>query len=306
MHAKLFNMFKEITDAARNNIGRHIYPILEGGRARKEDTDAVLADRYEEWQAGCRAAAGALQRTLYPSECLAMPKMPVDDEEHQPCRQMAAVLIERTVYDEHVASYPFAEATRRVLENPACANHSKSCACQLALEGWTHSGNMEQVKLLAAFYKANYDMEKDKSYLQAVRDIADTYGITFEQMLEKERAEKAVLKADVARGAALKKAIAETAAAKANLLEECVFICYQEFNTDLEKYNSGKCMHGNFRVVETATHYEFTIMDTGGMEHPSWHEAVANKEVWRFPLEIEMGVKGTTFECVTPDKIHAA
>ena len=302
LHAKLFNTFKEITDAARSAVARHIYPILEGGRARKEDTDAVLADRYEEWQAGCRAAAGALQRTLYPSECLAMPKMPVDDEEHQACRQMAAVLIERTVYDEHVASYPFAKATQSVLNHPNCANHSKSCACQVVLEGWKHYGNNEQVKLLAAFYKENYDREKDKSYLQAVRDIAARYGITFEQMLEKERAQKAEWEAADERAAAREAA----KAAKAKLLEECVFICYQDFDPDLEKYNNGKGMHGWFHVVNTATHHEFTIMDTGGMEHPSWHEAVANKEVWRFPLEIEMGVKGTTFENVTPDKIHAA
>jgi hypothetical protein len=57
--------------------------------------------------------------------------------------------------------------------------------------------------------------------------------------------------------------------------------------------------------TELANH-EFTIMDTGGMQHPSWHEAVANKAVWRFPLEVEMGVKGTIFEGVTPDKIHVA
>ena len=304
--AKLFNTFKEITDAARSAVSRHIYPILQGGRARKEDTDAVLAERYEEWQAGCRAAARVRARTLYPNEGLAMPKMPVDDEEHQPCRQMAAVLIDRTIYQEQVAGRWFDAAAEAIKNYPACANHPKTCACQLALEGWTYASNQMQVQLLKAFYKAHYDREKDEGYLQAVRDIADTYGITFEQMLEKERAEKAVLKADVARGVALKKAIAETAAGKAKLLEECVFICYQDFDSDLEKYNNGKGMHGNFRVVKTATHHEFTIMDTGGMEHPSWHKAVANKEVWRFPLEVEMGVKGTTFECVTPDKIHTA
>ena len=171
LHAKLFNTFKEITDAARSAVARHIYPILEGGKAREGDTDAVLADRYEEWQAGCRAAAGALQRTLYPSECLAMPKMPVDDKEHQPCRQMAAVLIERTVYDEHVASYPFAKAAQSVLNSPNCANHPKHCACQLALEGWTYASNQMQVQLLKAFYKAHYDKQEKCSFCGEHRDF---------------------------------------------------------------------------------------------------------------------------------------
>jgi hypothetical protein len=296
--AKLFNMFKEITDAARSAVSRHIYPILEGGKAREGDTDAVLADRYEEWQAGCRAAAGALQRTLYHSECLAMPEMPVDDEEHQPCRQMAAVLIERTVYDEHVASYPFAKATQSVLNSPNCANHPKHCACQLALEGWKHSDNMEQVELLAAFYKAHYDREKDKAYLQAVRDIAARYGITFEQMLEKERAEKAEWEAADARSAALKKAISE-------MRRQCVFICYQDCGKEIEKYNDGKCLHGFYRVVRTATQYEFTLMECD-LGHPDWQKAVRDHEVWRFPLDMPMGQRSTAFENVTPDKIQTA
>ena len=212
--AMLFNTFKEITDAARSAVSRHIYPILEGGKAREGDTDAVLAERYEEWQAGCRAAARVRARTLYPNECMAMPEMPVDDEEHQPCRQMAAVLIERTIYQEQVAGRWFDAAAEAIKNYPACANHPKTCACQLALEGWTYASNQMQVQLLKAFYKAHYDREKDEGYLQAVRDIAHTYGITFEQMLERDRAQKVEWEAAVARGAALKKAIAETAAAK--------------------------------------------------------------------------------------------
>lgn len=299
IHSKLFNMFKEITDAARNNIGRHIYPILEGGRAREEDTDSKLAELYEEWQAACRAAAAALQQPLYPNELLAMPKMPVDDEEHQPCRQMAAVLIERTIYDESSARVGFEKATQSVLNSPASANHPKSCACHQALEGWKHYGNKEQVELISEFFKAHYDNEKDEGYLQAVRDLAHRYGITFEQMLEKERAQKAEWEAADARAAAREKA-------KADERKKWAFICYQDCGREIEKHNGGKTLHGFYRVVKTAKCYEFTIMDTGGMNHPSWHEAVANKEVWRFPLEIEMGVKGTAFENVTPEKIHTA
>jgi hypothetical protein len=90
------------------------------------------------------------------------------------------------------------------------------------------------------------------------------------------------------------------------MLKDCVFICYQDFTEDLEKYNTYTCMHGYFRVVKTATHHEFTIMDAGGMKDPSWQEAITKKMTWRFPLEVKMGVEGTTFECVTPDKIHTA
>ena len=100
------------------------------------------------------------------------------------------------------------------------------------------------------------------------------------------------------------KALLAKDAAEAKMREECVFICYQDFDElKYAKYNR-KGMHGWFRVVKTEKDHEFTIVDTGGMQHPSWHTAVANKEVWRFPLEVAMGVKGDSFECVTPDKIH--
>ena len=298
LHVKLFNQFKEMTDAARNAIGRHIYPILEGGRARQEDTDAILADRYEEWQAGCRAAAAGLQQPLYPNEQLPMPTLPNDDEEHQACRQMAAVLIERTIYDESSARAGFFKATQAVLNSPACANHPKSCACHQALEGWKHYVNKEQVELLTSFYEAHYEKEKDEGYLQAVRDLAQRYGITFEEMLEKERAQRAEWEAADERAATREKA-------KAEERKQWVFICYQDCGREIAEYNDGKCMHGFYRVVKTPECYEFTLMECD-LGHPEWQKAVRDHEVWRFPLDIPMGIKGTVFEDVTPSKIHTA
>ena len=297
LHVKLFNQFKEITDAARNAVSRHIQPLLNGARLSGEH-DKMLADLYEEWQAGCRAAAAGLQRTLYPNEYQPMPHLPNDDEEHQPCRQMAAVLIERTIYDEHTARVAFERATQAILNEPKCANHPKTCACQLALEGWKQYGNKEQVDLLAGFYHAHHDREKDEGYIQAVRDLAHHYGIAFEQMLERERAEKAEWEAADERAAARE-------AAKAERRKGWAFICYQDCGPEIEKYNDGKCMHGFYRVVKAADCYEFTLMETD-LWHPDWQEAARDHEVWRFPLDMQMGVKGTTFENVTPDKIHMA
>lgn len=293
LYIKLFNQFKEITDAARSAVSRHILPLLEGVRVKGEN-DAHLLELYTEWQAMCRAATSALQHASYPNELLPMSKMPVDDEEHAPCRQMAAVIIERTVYDEHVAGKWFDAAAIAIKNNPNCANHSKSCACQLAIEGWAYDDNLETVNQLKAFYAEHYEKEKDEDYVAAIRDIALSRGITFEEEMPRWRRQRE-------HNAAL---LAKEAAAKKNILDECVFICYQDFDNALSKHNNGKCMHGYFRVIKKASGYEFTIMDTGGMEHPDWHTAVANKKVWRFPLDIKMGVKGTTFECVTADKIH--
>ena len=74
-YIKLFNMFKEITDAARSAVSRHILPLLEGARVKGEN-DAHLLELYTEWQATCRAAASAVQHGPYPNELLPMPTMP--------------------------------------------------------------------------------------------------------------------------------------------------------------------------------------------------------------------------------------
>jgi len=275
-------------------VSRHIYPMLEGARVSGEH-DKMLADLYEEWQAGCRAAAAGLQRTLYPNEYKPMPKMPVDDEEHQPCRQMAAVLIERTVYDEHIAQRWFHAAAENIKNNPACANHPSTCACKKALEGWTYADNLEAVKQLQAFYEAHYE-EKDEAFLAAVRAVANMRGTTFEHELQRQRKQKAVLERYEAREAAQKEA-------KAERRKGWAFICYQDVGEDVLKHTGGETMHGYYKVTKTADCYEFMIMETE-MKHPSWHQAIADKKVQRFPLYMTMGVKDTAFENVTPEKIH--
>jgi hypothetical protein len=288
--------------------------MLEGGRAF--ESDVVLADLYEEWQAGCRAAAAGLQRTLYPNEYQPMPKMPVDDEEHQPCRQMAAVLIERTVYGEQVAQRWFHAAAENIKNNPACANHRSSCACKMALEGWTYADNLETVKQLQAFYEAQYEargasvvatlaraaaitaelVEKDEAYLAAARAVVNMRGTTLEYEMERQRKQKADLERYEAIEAAEKKA-------KAERRKGWAFICYQDVGEDVLKHTNGEAMHGYYKVTKTADCYEFMLMETE-MQHPSWHQAIAEKKVQRIPLDMAMGVKGSAFENVTPDKIH--
>jgi hypothetical protein len=289
IYVKLFNQFKEITDAARSAVSRHILHLLEGFRVSGEH-DKKLVELYDEWQAGCRAAAGALNRDLYPNEKTTMPKMPVDDDDHRPCRQMAAVLIERALYDEHVAGKWFDTAAENIKKNPNCANHRSSCACKMALEGWTYASNKMQAQLLKAFYDAHSDVDKHEDYLDAVHAVARRYGRTFEQQMEREKTMKQTAAAF----------LAGSAAQKPKKHEGCVFICYQDLNqADLEEYN----LHGWYKVTKTAECYEFMLVETP-FQDPVWRRAVADKKVTKFPLTKMMGVGTTSFQNVTPDKIH--
>lgn len=291
-YIKLFNMFKEITDAARSAVSRHILPLLEGARVKGEN-DAHLLELYTEWQATCRAAASAVQHGPYPNELLPMPTMPTDDDEHTPCRQMAAVLIERNIYNEFTAQRWFYAAAMVILANPACANHSKSCACQLALEGWAYDDNLKTVNQLKTFYAEHYDMEKDTAYIAMVRDDAAKSGITFEKQMERNRVEKEHAKRRAVKNAAKKDELLK-------LTHDCVFICYQDLNeADLKAYN----LHGYYKVTKTAECYEFMLVETP-LQHPDWRQAVAEKKVTKVPLTKMMGVRNTSFQEVTADRIH--
>jgi hypothetical protein len=154
LHTSLFSKLSEITCDARAAASRHIQPLLRGEHLGGEN-DTILIDLYQVWQAAARAAAAALKRDLYPNESAEMPEMPVDDEGHQSCRQMAAVLIERNLYGEHTGGSWFDEAADAIKKNPSCADHPACCACKKALEGWTSTASRMQVQLLEAFYKAH-------------------------------------------------------------------------------------------------------------------------------------------------------
>ena len=161
LYAKLHDQFTNIINAVRGRIYDHIHPILMYGKQNKGDTDEKLVELYDEWLACTRALNAAVGVACGgPSQTPPMPFLPPDDKEHKPCRQMAAVLIERTIYGEHTAGRWFDAAAENIKNHPNCANHRPSCACQKGLEGWTYASNQMQVQLLTAFYKEQYDKQK--------------------------------------------------------------------------------------------------------------------------------------------------
>jgi hypothetical protein len=136
-------------------------------------------------------------------------------------------------------------------------------------------------------------MLQNKEYLEAVRTLARAYGISFEEMLERERMALVPQRFQVAG--------LEYIANQQKIRDQCVYFCYQEVGEDAYKYMNGETLHGYYRIVKTDSCYEFTIMDTD-MQHESWQKRIAEKHVTRFPLEVVMG--SGSFKDVTPEKIH--
>jgi len=117
------------------------------------------------------------------------------------------------------------------------------------------------------------------------RLLAARYGISVEEMSERRRA------------------ASESVCSKTK--KEWVFICYQDCDDNVTKHNEGKALHGFYRVVKKADCYEFTIMECD-FRHYDWQKAVRDREVWRFPLDMPMGLEHTAFKNVTPDMIFTA
>jgi len=277
VYVEIFNMFNSLTENAKSAVSRHVHPMLEGYPVKGEN-DALLVSLYQKWQASMRAMAAALETQPYKNALAEMPAMPVDDEEHAPCRQMAAVLIERTIYDEHIAQRWFAAAASAIMKNPECASHSSTCACKKALHGWTYPDSLKTCDTLKEFYKAN-------NHMDAIRSLAAHYGISEAQMLEREAAQQALI-------AAAKLEDEKRKAVHKKMLDGCAFVKYYD--------NS---MMGYYKVTRRADHYEFMLMVTPFL-HPSWRDAVEKHVITKIPLDVELGKPDTYFEDATPEKIY--
>jgi len=161
---------------------------------------------------------------------------------------------------------------------------------------------------MLAHFRMSQTSQRISPLVQAEQDaiicrlLAERYRITVEEMSERRRAKMAEIESEpVAR----EPVAHEPVCVKANeAKKQWAFICYQDCNKEITDYNDGKCLHGFYRVVKKADCYEFTIMECD-LGHHDWQKAVRDKQVWRFPLDVPMGIKGTAFENVTPDKIHA-
>jgi hypothetical protein len=137
-------------------------------------------------------------------------------------------------------------------------------------------------------------IENDPRYLEAVRNLAKGYGISFKEMLQSERER-------FAKNIGLGVHYASLKAAEQKIRDECVYFCYQDVGEDALQHTNGEMIHGYYRIVKTDSCYEFTLMETD-MQHESWQKRIKDKHVTRFPLEVLMGTG--SFKDVTPDKIH--
>ena len=148
---ELFNRYNEPLEHNRNMISRSIMGLLKPSDGYPKTDDNRVKELYAIWQADCRAMDAALNVTWHQKSKTPMIYMPPDDDEHKPCRRMFAVLIERTIYDEHIAGPHLAPAIADILASPHCTSHFYLCPCH-HLDGWTYNDNTEAAQELGKHF----------------------------------------------------------------------------------------------------------------------------------------------------------
>jgi len=117
---------KPIVEEMGSVVITAIMHILKPADGHRAFSNSEIEDRYRSWQA--IVAASEKQATF---------KMPPEDENHKPCRFMAAVRIQREICGEHSTSVIFKEALKGIIARLyTCAQHSSDCECHHS-DGWT-------------------------------------------------------------------------------------------------------------------------------------------------------------------------
>jgi hypothetical protein len=151
---EIFNRYKVIVDNSGALVIRSIMHILKPSDSYPAFSNAVIEERHKSWQADCRAMDAACGESWHSGKQASL-SMPPENEEHKPCRLMAAVLIERDIYGEHTARHSLIDAVKSIRDNLSkCAQHPPNCACKAEGLGypvsnckWTYE-NKELVEAL--------------------------------------------------------------------------------------------------------------------------------------------------------------
>jgi hypothetical protein len=146
---ELFNHFNAQVNNSRNNVSRHIQYLLKPDEGYQRGSDDELKDLYNIWRGYCLAMDSVCEQSWHLIAKQKMIELPPDLEEYLLCRMLAAVIIERNIYGEHIAQAYLPDLVEK-MKASNCHTHPNTCACH-NLTGWTYT-NAELMNSLSAYY----------------------------------------------------------------------------------------------------------------------------------------------------------
>jgi hypothetical protein len=166
---KIFNFYNNRVIESRNAVNRHIMYILEPDVVGfPQGTDKKLKELYNVWRADCRAMNAACEENLHSNARHEMIEMPPEDKEHFLCRQMAAVIIQLTVWSEETAE-EYLPALVKNLKKSNCWSHPDTCACH-CMGGWTYKNNDLMRSLYASYLDKMNEAFLKKNAVEAIEE----------------------------------------------------------------------------------------------------------------------------------------
>jgi hypothetical protein len=128
---------KQALDKSRKDVYNAVMYLLHPDDYYPHTSDAELIRLYEVWASAAKATDLAMNAKWHPVAYGPMITMPPDEPEYKACRRMAAVVIQRSLYDEDLATHSLYDAVHHVYLNAkVCALHPVTCACHYS-NGWT-------------------------------------------------------------------------------------------------------------------------------------------------------------------------
>jgi len=134
--SEIFNCYSATLEMYANMLLHSIMHLLRPGDGFPKVSDDIIQENYALWQKAERDMDAACGQSLH-SDTRPSLVMPPDDEEHAPCRRMAAVLIERNVTNHLCAGRSLIGAVEEIRANlDTCAHHLPNCACHAEGNGY--------------------------------------------------------------------------------------------------------------------------------------------------------------------------
>ena len=169
---------KQVFDKSRGDVFNAILYLLHPDDYYSRTTDTELIRLYEFWASAARTLDLALNTKWHPLAYSPMIAMPPDMPEYKACRRMSAVVIQRSLYDEELATHSLYDAVHHVYLNmKVCKMHPATCACHYR-DGWTGTNETLLKALQSELEHSRVDLDRQpldddfvKSLFQTVQNV---------------------------------------------------------------------------------------------------------------------------------------
>lgn len=129
--------FRYRMDVSAEILKLRLNYILNFEKKRRPYSNSDIHQSWIDWILEVKAynlmTSGFVKKTIINLDQIVFPEPPTDDDEHQPCRKMWALVILEQIsgYDHDLLNLKIDEVVKEIMESIYCPIHSPTCYCKL-------------------------------------------------------------------------------------------------------------------------------------------------------------------------------